>query len=343
MILVLMQCVNLSKAKFRGFMKNVYEDFTSCYLDLAAQVYNDPDYESSPRGLAVKEKLACKFTITNPLDRLPYVPHRKFSVTYVVAELLWYLSGNNETEWIANYSSFWRNISDDGKTANSAYGARIFKPHPRIAGGSFSQWDYIKNELKNDPDSRRAVVHIRSPWDSVEAKLDVPCTLSLQFFIRDEKLHLVAHMRSSDLLLGIAYDVPAFTMLQEVMAYELGIDVGTYTHVSNSLHIYERHYEMVEKMLEKDSIREALSIHRDIGPMPSISTTPPVMLMFSLEEEIRNAKSYEALTDIVASAPALLCTQDQYGIDWVKVWLHIVVESLNSRMKRVIYLNQQIS
>ena len=300
-------------------MSNVYEDFTSCYLDLARQVYEDPDYESAPRGMAIKEKLACKFTITNPLDRLPYVPVRKFSTTYVVAELLWYLSGNNETEWIANYSSFWRNISDDGKTANSAYGARIFKPHPRIAGGSFSQWDYIKNELKNDPDSRRAVVHIRSPWDSVEAKLDVPCTLSLQFFIRDEKLHLVAHMRSSDLILGIAYDIPAFTMLQELMAFELGIDVGAYTHVSNSLHIYERHYEMVEKMLQKDAIKTALELHRKIGPMPAVTTTPPITFLFALEEEIRNAEDVSVLQDIITSAPALLRTEDSYWTDWVKV------------------------
>ncbi len=300
-------------------MSNVYEDFTSCYLDLARQVYEDPDFESAPRGMAIKEKLACKFTITNPLDRLPYVPVRKFSTTYVVAELLWYLSGNNETEWIANYSAFWRNISDDGKTANSAYGARIFKPHPRIAGGSFSQWDYIKDELKNDPDSRRAVVHIRSPWDSVEAKLDVPCTLSLQFFIRDEKLHLVAHMRSSDLILGIAYDIPAFTMLQELMAFEMGINVGTYTHISNSLHIYERHYEMVEKMLQKDAIRTALDLHRKIGPMPPITTTPPTTLLFALEEEIRNAEDTDILQDIIKSAPALLRTKDPYWNDWVKV------------------------
>ena len=300
-------------------MENVYDNFTDCYLDLADQVYNSPDFESAPRGMSIREKLACKFTITNPLDRIPYVPHRKFSTTYVIAELLWYLSADDKTEWIANYSSFWNNISDDGETANSAYGARIFKPHPRIAGGSFSQWDYIKNELKLDPDSRRAVVHIRSPWDSVEAKLDVPCTLSLQFFIREEKLHLVAHMRSSDLILGIAYDIPAFTMMQELMAYELGIGVGTYTHVSNSLHIYERHYEMVEDMLKKDSIIEANNNHRRIGPMPPLPTQPPTSGLYDLEAKLRVAPNLNVIQDLVASAPTYLGTEDSYWADWVKV------------------------
>ena len=300
-------------------MENVYDNFTECYLDLAQQVYNTPDYESSPRGMAVREKLACKFTINNPLDRLPYVPARKFSATYVIAELLWYLSADDKTDWIANYSSFWSNISDDGTTANSAYGARIFKPHPRIAGGTFSQWDYIKEELKQDPDSRRAVVHIRSPWDSVKAKLDVPCTLSLQFFIRDEKLHLVAHMRSSDLILGIAYDVPAFTLMQELMAKELGVELGTYTHVSNSLHIYERHFEMVEEMTSRDAILQARNNHRMSGPMPKMPTMPPTAALYHIESLLRTAPSLEAISDLIDTAPAHLGTQAEYWVDWVRI------------------------
>ena len=300
-------------------MENVYDNFTDCYLDLAQQVYESPDYESSPRGMSVREKLACKFTINNPLDRLPYVPARKFSVTYVIAELLWYLSADDKTDWIANYSSFWNNISDDGETANSAYGARIFKPHPRIAGGTFSQWDYIKEELKQDPDSRRAVVHIRSPWDSVKAKLDVPCTLSLQFFIRDEKLHLVAHMRSSDLILGIAYDIPAFTLMQELMAKELGIGLGTYTHVSNSLHIYERHFEMVEEMISRDAILQARNNHRESGPMPAMPTMPPTKELYHTEALLRSAPNLSTIEDIVAMSPVHLGTTEGYWFDWIKI------------------------
>jgi thymidylate synthase len=300
-------------------MENVYDSFTDCYLDLAQQVYRFPDHEASPRGMAVREKLACKFTINNPLDRLPYVPARKFSTTYVIAELLWYLSADDKTDWIANYSSFWNNISDDGITANSAYGARIFKPHPRIAGGTFSQWDYIKEELTQDPDSRRAVVHIRSPWDSVKAKLDVPCTLSLQFFIRSNHLHMVAHMRSSDLILGIAYDIPAFTLMQELMAKELGVALGTYTHISNSLHIYERHFEMVEEMISKDAIIQARNNHRLHGPMPEMPTMPPTDALYHIESLLRQAPDLIMINSLIAAAPKMLGTSSSYWIDWVKV------------------------
>ena len=227
-----------------------YQSFTHCYLSLVRNVYESPQFESAPRGQKVKEIVGASFTILNPRDRIPYVAGRKFSITYMVAELLWYLSANDKTEWISKYSSFWKDISDDGITANSAYGARLFKPHHKIAQGRLNQWNYVVNELRKDPDSRRAIMHIRVPDDSVDAKLDVPCTLALQFFIRDGKLHQVVNMRSSDVIFGIAYDIPAFTIFQEILANELGVELGTYTHTSNSLHIYERHFDMAEKILK---------------------------------------------------------------------------------------------
>jgi thymidylate synthase len=295
---------------------NVYENFTECYLDLARQVYKNPDYTCAPRGFKIKEKLGVRFKIKNPRDRLPYVPIRKFSATYLIGELLWYLAADNSTDWISYYSSFWKHISDDGKTANSAYGARIFKPHERIAGGSLNQWQFIVDELKSDPDSRRAVIHIRSPWDSVKAKLDVPCTLTLQFFLRHNDLHMVVNMRSSDLILGIAYDIPAFTMFQELLARELGARVGEYIHVSNSLHIYEKHFDMVEDMLKEDSIRLARSLHAMHGSMPRFSGDPPIKELFEYEGALRKEKDSKKIFQLLQQFEE---EHADYWADWAKI------------------------
>ena len=234
-----------------------FTDFTTCYLSLIDSVYNNPQYISAPRGQKIKEVLGATFTISDARQRLPYVVGRKFSLTYLIAELTWYLSGNNKTEWISKYSSFWKSISDDGVTANSAYGARLFQPHDSIAKSRFTQWDYVVDELRQDPDSRRAIMHLRVPADSIDARLDVPCTLALQFFIRNNKLHQIATMRSSDIIFGIAYDIPAFTMFQEILAAELNVDVGSYTHVSNSLHIYERHFDMAARILKRENVESS--------------------------------------------------------------------------------------
>jgi thymidylate synthase len=108
--------------------------FTEAYYALLEDVYKRPQFVSAPRGLKIYETLGYQFKITDPRDRIPFFAARKFKPEYVAAEALWYFAGLNSTAWIANYSKFWNKISDDGATANSAYGARIFKPHDRIGG-----------------------------------------------------------------------------------------------------------------------------------------------------------------------------------------------------------------
>lgn len=275
-------------------LNKVYSNFTDCYYDLINDVYYNHEYESAPRGMKIYENLAVQFEITNPRNRLLYIPEREFSIQYLVAELLWYTLGENSTEWISNYSSFWKNISDDGTTANSAYGARIFKTHPRVANGLFTQWQYVIDELKKDRDSRRAVIHIRTPDDSYHAKLDVPCTLTLQYFIRDNKLHCVANMRSTDLIFGLSYDVPAFTFFQELLALELGVELGSYKHISNSLHIYEKHFVMCEKMMSAAAYH-GYTVHEE---MPAITEFPPVDVLNDIQKRARQCSSEQELRSV---------------------------------------------
>lgn len=321
---------------------NVYPNFTEAYVDLLKQVYLTPEYESEPRGMRVKEKIGCTFKITNICDRLPYVPHREFSITYCIAEMLWYLSGNNSTEWISNYASFWRSISDDGLTANSAYGSRIFKQHKYQCFGSepssdWNQWDYVKDELRRDPDSRRAVIHIRMPQDSYMASKDVPCTLSLQFFIRNDELHQVVSMRSSDLILGIAYDVPAFTLMQELLALELGVRPGSYTHISNSLHIYERHYGMVEKIINDPTFVGKLA-NESALPMKQMTTFPNLPLMNLFEEKMRASSNVQDLFNVIDDLEA--SGLESYWRDWLYVLAYHRAGKLGSTKLQSYFINR---
>jgi thymidylate synthase len=301
-----------------------FENFTECYVGLLDALWNSPEFEASPRGLKVKENLCASFEIRDPRHRIPFVEGRDFSMTYMVAELLWYLSAENSTEWISNYSSFWKNISDDGKTANSAYGSRLFKSHPKIAQGRIDQWDYVLTELKKDPDSRRAIMHIRVPDDSVDAKLDVPCTLALQFFIRDSKLHLVVNMRSSDIIFGLAYDVPAFTVFQEIMAMQLGIELGTYRHVSNSLHLYERHFSMAQKILDYQNIKRSAELADKMGPMPQLDKffsdrqlmQSKIGELYNFEKSLKSCTSAEEIADQLLSLDTKDC---EHIRDWSQV------------------------
>lgn len=333
----------------------IYRNFTEAYYDLVDAVYNSYDFECAPRGQKIREILGASFVIQDPRNRLLYIPERKFSLQYVMAEILWYVLGDNTTEWIGNYSTMWNNISDDGKTANSAYGARIFKQHgyqvaavrfdgtcERVEGDrNWSQWNYVKEELKRDPDSRRAVIHIRMPQDSIEAKKDVPCTNTLQFFIRDNKLTLLVNMRSTDLIFGLGNDVPAFTFMQEMMANELGVELGPYIHVSNSLHIYERHFEMCEQILAGVG-----NYTVEAPPMPPIPGPIPSETLNALQWIARSYDDPQKVVDTLALHMPAITLNNQGGLteslwrDWARILVLHRLQKLKAEPQKQVVLEQ---
>lgn len=202
--------------------------------------------KSAPRGFEITEIENANIIIKNPRNRIITCPERRFNASYAFGELAWYLSGNNSVDQIAYYSKFQRNCSDDGKTLNSAYGARIFGIHNEdefieyYKKIEFDQWKDCVNKLKNDKDTRQAIIHLHTPND--QKTKDEVCTLTLQFLIRDNKLNMITTMRSNDIILGFTYDVFAFTFMQELMANELGVDLGFYCHNVGSMHIYTKEF-----------------------------------------------------------------------------------------------------
>lgn len=198
-----------------------------------------------PRGRRTLELAPCTFTLSNPRARRIANPHRRWNEALAVGELAWHLAGSDDLNAIAYYAKAWRGFSDDGRTIHgSCYGRKIFGGAPGA-----SQWDRVSAELRRDPNSRRALIAIADPRDDLRASSkDVPCLTALQFLIRDGLLQAVAFMRSNDLVWGLCYDLYLLTTLQELMASELGVPPGTYTHVATSMHAYEQHWEMLERI-----------------------------------------------------------------------------------------------
>lgn len=211
---------------------NATEAFDYWYKVLSAQNLKQPSRVGDVTG----EVLNAVTVITDASRGIVFSKIRNMPMRYAVGELLWYLSGSNRLGDIAPYSKFWEDISDDGETLNSAYGYRIYEKF------GFDQWRYVEKLLMADPLSRQAVIHIKEADDSITK--DMPCTVSIQYFIRDNKLHSTVYMRSNDLWKGFPYDVFAFTALQVKMAMELGVEVGSYTHIAGSLHLYAKDMEV---------------------------------------------------------------------------------------------------
>lgn len=165
--------------------------------------------------------------------------------------MCWYLRGTNRLDIISYYSRRYRQFSDDGMTLYGAYGRRLFTNE--LTGSV--QWQAALRCLQRDPDTRQAVLHLHLPQDLLADTKDVPCTCYLQFFIRENRLEMIVNMRSNDIIWGTAYDVFSFTMMQEIMARQLRLEVGPYMHFAGSMHIYDRHLQMAEEILSERPYR----------------------------------------------------------------------------------------
>lgn len=120
-----------------------------------------------------------------------------------------------------------------------------------------NQIDFVINELKRNPSSRRAVILVRD--NSVDPFNDDPaCLQHIQYFIRENKLHCKVLFRSNDACKASFMNMFALIMLQKKIAEELGVEVGTYVHRANSYHCYEKDYEMLKNYT--DAIDEAISL-----------------------------------------------------------------------------------
>lgn len=198
--------------------------------------------EQSRDGEIVAEAINSTTIIADPTRNIVKSEDRKMPMRYAVGELLWYLSGSDRLEDIRKFSTVWDRMSDDGETVNSAYGNRIFNKF------GFNQLSYVLKTLSKNPESRQAVVHIKDPVDYTEhSTKDVPCTVALQYLVRNGKLYASTFMRSNDLWMGFPYDVFSFTSIQMILAFQLGLDIGSYTHFVGSLHLYKRDYETWKK------------------------------------------------------------------------------------------------
>lgn len=253
---------------------------------------------SKPRGLPIKEIINASICIKNPRARYIYDSDRNTSFAYAFGELCWYLRGVNDLESIRYYSKFYNRITDDGKTVNSAYGYRIYGHHPQI---EFNQWERCKELLKNDPDSRQAIIHIHTPNN--KPTKDEVCTLTLQFLIRNGKLHMITNMRSNDVVFGFTYDVFCFTALQELMAEELGVDLGYYYHNAASLHIYLNNFygdkigDLILKHSNKSSYGDVENYKKFFSGTAKL-TNKVVKKIMQVEEYLRTTGKTDVLDKV---------------------------------------------
>lgn len=218
--------------------------------------------------------------ITNPRARLSRT-ERKNTLFSCLGEFLWYLAGSDKLDFIQYYIQKYDKFSDDGETIYGAYGPRLFS-----LNGTIDQVRNVIETLRASSTSRRAVIQLFRGEDLADnlksRREDLPCTCTLQFTVRKHQLHMMVMMRSNDAYLGLPHDVFAFTMLQELIARSLGVEVGTYKHAVGSLHLYTEHTKVTQDYLD-EGVQERVPM----PPMPLGDPWSSVKKLLEAEGTIR--------------------------------------------------------
>lgn len=238
-------------------------DFSSIWSQLLCDLFDCGSNFMSDKGECL-ELLNVSFCI-DPHDVMLRNPRRNINHTYAWAEFLWYMSRTNSIEMIKHYAPQYVNYSDDGVSADGAYGYRL--AHNNY---DFDQLDGILKTLMRQSKSRQAVVNIWSAWPDLNRAVegnskDLPCTICWHFQVRFDRLFMTTYMRSNDAWLGTPYDVFAFTRVQRMLATELKIGLGIYTHHVGSFHLYKKHW---------NAAREAIKMEPNELPRCSMNDEP---------------------------------------------------------------------
>ncbi|MDN3607698.1 thymidylate synthase [Kaistella yonginensis] len=231
------------------------------------------------------EILGVYVKLTNPLNRISLSFEKQIFVS-PLGEFFWYMSGSNNLDFIKYYIPKYKDFSNDNMTLNGAYGARLFDN----GNISESQVHKIVKLLKNKNSTRQAVIQIFDKKDlDIEDNLDIPCTCTLQFFIRNNKLILFVTMRSNDVFIGLPHDIFCFTMLQEMIARELNIELGNYHHFVSSCHFYKKDEKKINRYL-KEGFQSSIT---QMDKMPNTTTFEIFNIVQKAEVDIRNQIEFD--------------------------------------------------
>lgn len=217
----------------------------------------------SSRVGPMREILHSAMSISQPTQRWVTSRLPAINLAFAIAEVIWIIKGRNDSAFLNYFNNQLPKYAGQGETYHGAYGYRL-RYHLGI-----DQLERAYQALRVKPSSRQIVLQI---WDGridlptslgMEASSDIPCNLASILKVRDGKLEWMQIMRSNDVYRGLPYNIIQFTTLQEVMAGWLGLELGEYNQISNSLHVYERDLEQV-----KDSHPGPLVINSDSLAFP---------------------------------------------------------------------------
>ena len=201
-------------------------------------------------------------------EGFPLITTKKLHVRSIIHELLWFLRGNTNIDYLNEHGvRIWDEWADDSGDLGPIYG-RQWRSWPTPDGTHIDQISRVIDEIKTNPDSRRLIV---SAWNvaDLEAMALQPCHVLFQFYVADGRLSCQLYQRSADLFLGVPFNIASYALLTMMIAQVTGLGVGDFVHTFGDAHVYLNHREQVREQLQ-----------RPPRSLPSVQINPQVASIF---------------------------------------------------------------
>jgi len=229
----------------------------------------------------------------NLQNGFPLLTTKKLHLKSIIYELLWFLQGDTNVKYLQEHGvRIWNEWADENGELGPVYGHQ-WRSWPDYAGGTIDQIQYVVDQLKNNPDSRRMIV---SAWNVAEVnKMALPpCHTIFQFYTAPlpdgrRRLSLQLYQRSADTFLGVPFNIASYALLLQMMAQVCDMVPGDFIHTTGDTHLYLNHIEQAK-----------LQLTREPRPLPTMKINPDVKSIFDFKFEDFELEGYDPWPHIKA-------------------------------------------
>lgn len=270
------------------------------YLDLMRHVKENGTQKGDRTGTGTLSVFGYQMRF-DLADGFPLVTTKKCHLKSIIHELLWFLKGETNTEYLTeNGVKIWNEWADDSGDLGPVYGYQ-WRNWPAPNGGHVDQIAEIIQLLKDKPNSRRIIVSAWNaadlPDESISPQQNVkegrmalaPCHAFFQFYVADGKLSCQLYQRSADIFLGVPFNIASYALLTMMIAQVTDLKLGDFVHTLGDAHLYNNHLEQTDEQLSRKPFA-----------LPSLKINPDVKDIFSFKFEDFELENYEAHPHIKA-------------------------------------------
>jgi len=213
------------------------------YLDLVRHVLEFGDRKASRTGVDTISVFGGHYRV-DLADGYPLLTTKQMYWKSMLHELLWYLSGDDHIRNLRQKTKVWDAWADAEGNLETAYGY-FWRRFPSAKKGKDGTWTvrevdqirYVIDKLKTEPTSRRLVVTAWEPGNAIASKLP-PCHYTFAFNVQRGRLNCHLNQRSGDVALGIPFNLAAYSALTMMIAQEVGLEPGVFSHFIIDCHVY---------------------------------------------------------------------------------------------------------